>query len=89
MFHCLDLLSQPESCEQEKKKKKKKELIELHSLLIPLNFALSVKENIKYIVNLCLSKNKTKTEKTKHSRFCKCLFMITIKKTVFWTPSVP
>lgn len=89
MFHCLDLLSQLESCEKEKKKK---ELIVLHSLLIPLNFALSEKRKLNTLWIFVFEKQKkklTKEKEKKNSRFCKCLFMITIKKTVFWTPSVP
>jgi len=80
MFHCLDLLSQPESHEKKKKKKKKGTNFNTFTTNSPEFFALSERE-IEYIVNLCLSKTKQKNENIKeNSRFCKCLFMITIRK---------
>lgn len=55
MFHCLDLLSQLESCEKKKKG--------TNCITFTTNspeFCLIRKEKIEYIVNLCLSKTKTK-----------------------------
>lgn len=82
MFHCLDLLSQLGSCG-------KKELIFITFTTNSPEFCLIRKEKTEYTVNLCLSKTNTKKTEKKNNRFCRCFFMITIKKTVFWTPSVP
>ncbi len=64
MFHCLDLLSQPESCEKEKKKR-------TNCITFTTNspeFCLIRKEKIEYIVYLCLSKTENKTIKIKQKR---------------------
>lgn len=83
MFHCLDLLSQLGRC-------RKKELIFITFTTNSPEFCLIRKEKTEYTVNLCLSKQtKRKQRKKNNSRFCRCFFMITIKKTVFLTPSVP
>lgn len=69
MFHCLDLRSQLDSREKEKKKK---ELIVLHSLLIPLNFALSEKRELNTLWIFVFQKQKKKEkikDKRKNSRF--------------------
>lgn len=88
MFHCLDLLSQLKS----RYKEKKGTNIVLHSLLIPLNFALSEKRKLSTMWIFAVQKTKEKVNKKKRKKnsnfFFKCLLWLQDRKQYFWTPIV-
>ena len=66
-----------DSSKAEEKTKIPKRKIALHSQLIPLNFASLEREKLNTF--FFFQKQKKKVNKRKiNSRFCKCLFMITI-----------
>lgn len=80
MFHCLDLLSRPESREKEKEKQKKGTNRFTFTTNSPEFCLIRKRENWIHCESLFF-KNKNTRKKKKNSRFCKCLFMITRKKT--------